>query len=121
MEVKVEGTALDGIIQKALLDALGDVGKEALVKHVMDYLTKPQERGYGNKKISPLMEALDDQTREAAQKFFRERMENDTELLAQFEAIYVEAVQKFNQPDVKKKLTDKIAERVAAAFNSDRY
>lgn len=118
MELKLEGSALQQILEGAVIQALGESGRDALVKHVVEYLTTPKG-GYGAKN-SPLLDALNMAASQAATKYFRDKVENDPTFAAALEQLYADGVKKFLDSDTREKTIDRIADRLSSAFG-DRY
>lgn len=121
MDLKVEGTVLQALLEKATLEALGVAGQEALLKEVVRYLTTaPPSSNYSSIPASPLLIALRTASDRAAVKFFSEKVEKDPEFVAVLEGLYVEAVRRWQSADTREKLVVKMAERLSTAFG-DRY
>lgn len=118
MELKVEGSQLEQIINAAVFQALGETGKEALMQEVVRYLTTTNGR-YGETS-SPLLNALRNAAQGAATRFFAEQIENDAEFRASIEGLYKDAVAKFLNQESREKVVERMAERLSAAFG-DRY
>lgn len=121
MEFKLEGQDLKDILHKAVIDALGETGKEALLKEVVQYLTTERQAYDRAPKVSPLLQALHDAATGAARDYFTKRIEIDNEFAETLERLYLESVKKFTSVENTDKLTTKMAERLSAAFNTDRY
>jgi hypothetical protein len=120
MDLKIEGTQLETVIQTALLQALGAAGQEALVKEVVRHLTTPPpSSGYGRPLGSPLMQALQRASEQAADRYFRERLEKDPEFVAALESLYTDAFKRFNSAESREKTITRMAERLSGAFDKD--
>lgn len=122
MELKLEGSQLDQMIQAAVMQALGDVGKEALMKEVVRYLTQPdRERTYGGQQpASPLTHALRNAAGVAAMRHFTKLLEEDKDFVNQLEALYTDAVKKYLGQENREKIVDAMANRLSEAFK-ERY
>jgi hypothetical protein len=122
MELKVEGSDLQKLIEGAVVQALGESGKDALVKEVVRHLTTPPQRnGYGSgQRPSPLMEALHGAAAQAASAYFRAKVEKDPAFVDALEQLYTDAVKKFLDTDTRAKTIDKMADRLSSAFG-ERY
>lgn len=118
MDLKIEGTDLQKLIEGAVVQALGETGRDALVKHVVQYLTTARS-GYTDK-TSPLLEALHLASTQAANKYFRDKIESDPAFVAALEALYADAVKRFLDSDKREKTVERMADRLSAAFG-DRY
>lgn len=123
MELKVEGTDLSALIEKATIEALGTAGRDALVKEVVRYLTtEPTGSGYNNARPpSPMMVALRNAADRIASKVITERLEKDEEFVKQIEAIYVDAFRRFNDTETRQKLVTRMADKLAEAFSGRGY
>jgi hypothetical protein len=69
-EIKLEGEDLQMVLDAAIMQALGETGKELLIKEVVRYLTTPSGSGIGSK-TSPLMQALHHAAQNAAMVYIR--------------------------------------------------
>ncbi len=119
IDLKLEGTALQQLIEGAVIQALGTTGQEALVRHVVQWLTTPTSSSYGSKN-SPLLDALTAAAGQAANKYFREKVETDPAFVEAIETLYVDAVKKFLDSETREKTVERMADRLSAAFE-DRY
>lgn len=95
MDLKVEGTALQALIEKATIDALGTAGQEALVKEVVRHLTTSPSNSYGQAQPSPLMTALHNASSAAALRYFQSKLESDPAFTDALEGLYRDAVKTF--------------------------
>lgn len=121
MDLKVEGSELQKMIEGAVLTALGTQAKEALVKEVVNHLTtKPSGGGYGHRPSSPLIDALHQAARNAANKYFAQRVETDPDFCNSLELLYKDAVKRFFDTETREKTVERMADRLSAAF-AEKY
>jgi hypothetical protein len=121
MDLKIDGSDLTALIEKATIEALGKTGQEALIKEVIRYLTA-SERGYsGNAQPSPLMRALHTASDRIATRVISEKLEKDEEFVAQVEALYKDAFRKFNDLETREKLVTRMADKLGEAFSGRGY
>lgn len=118
MELKVEGSDLQKMLESAVVTALGEAGRDALVKNVVEYLTTPPRSGYGE--ASPLMRALQTAANQAAHTYFRERLASDEAFQKMFDDLYTEVVKKMMNAETREKLVEKMTSKLSDAFES-RY
>ncbi len=117
MDLKVEGSDLQRLLEAAVMQALGEAGRDALTKHVVQYLTTPVD-GYG-RKASPLLLALQNAAASVAEKHVREKMTSDPEFIAAIDSLYVEAFKKFNSAETREKTIERMSYRLSKAFAED--
>lgn len=115
MELKIEGSNLQTLLEKATLEALGDAGREALVKEVVRYLVTAES--YRNE--SPLRLAMRSAAAGVAQRVLAERIANDPAFVEAIESLYVDAFKKFHDAESREKLVARMAERLSSAFDKD--
>jgi hypothetical protein len=118
MDLKIEGPDLQKLLESAVVQALGEAGREALVKECVKYLTTPQG-SYRDQK-SPLLQALHAAAGEATKRYVTAKMANDPELISMIDSLYVDAFKRFNDAEVRSKLIDRMADRLESAF-SEKY
>lgn len=122
MDLKIEGEQLTKLIEGAVMQALGEAGREAIVKQVVKHLTTaPESTGYGSRPPSPLVRALNDAAERVAHKFLTDKLANDAEFTAAVEGLYLEAFKRFNGAESREKIVTRMADRLSKAFDQDRY
>jgi len=123
MDVKVEKDTLNAALQEAVLRALGENGRELIIREAVAYLTKEEDRGTygGGKQPSKLRQAMEDAADKIARVVFKEKLENDSEFRSHVEKLYEDATKKFFNAETREKLVDKLADKLSRAFSEDRY
>lgn len=111
----IRGEQLDQLLHKAIIDALGDEGRDLLIKETVAYLTTKETGGYGPGR-TPLIRALHVAASSAATRFAQEKIENDPEFQAMLRGVFERAVEQFMQPKVQTKLVDAISSALVRAF-----
>lgn len=119
MELKLEGEALNQLIEGAIIKALGETGQQALIKNVVSYLTTSRS-GYASDKDSPLLKALHAAASDSAAKYFRDKLQNDPTFVNELEKLFTDATKKFFDSETREKTIDRIVDRLSSAFG-DRY
>jgi hypothetical protein len=122
MDVKVEKSTLDAALQEAVLRALGENGRELIIREAIAYLTKEEDRGYGSsKQPSKLRMAMETAAEKIAHAVFTEKLESDPEFKRQVALLYEDACKKFFNVETREKLVDKLADKMSRAFTEERY
>ena len=78
MNVELKDEQLTEVMQTALIQALGEKGKEILLQSVVKHLTTPQQSYSGAIRVTPIQEALNLAANQFASRYFLETMEKDT-------------------------------------------
>lgn len=120
MQIKLEDEQIQNALNAAILVAVGETGKEAIVKEAVRYLTSQDRGSYGNNP-SPLQAALRETSRTIATAVLTERLTHDKEFLASVESLFVEAVRKMLNVENREKLVTRLAEAMAKGISEDRY
>jgi hypothetical protein len=103
----------------AILNALGVAGREAIVKHAVEYLTRPRD-GYRDA-VSPLLQIVRDVAHEIALSTLRERMVGDVAFQSQVRQLYADATAKLFAAETRDKLVERLSGLMADGLTKDRY
>lgn len=121
MKIDVDGTALESLIEKGVVDALGETAKTAIVAEVVRYLTtKTTNNSYGEN-TTPLFAALREATRGIAKRILTERLEKDPEFVAEVEKLYADAAQRMFGVENREAMVARLADAMSEALTKDRY
>jgi len=117
MDLKVGESDLKKLLDVAIIQALGDTGREALVKEVVRYLSTPGEKsGFGREPPSPLMRALQETAESAGRRYFLDKIQNDPAFGAALEQVYAEALRSFVDGPLKEKIVKAMGEAFERVF-----
>ncbi len=117
VSVKVPDEALQAAMHKAILDSLGAIGQEKIIKEVISYLTTEGDSYYGNRKPSPLKGIMYECATTIARATIREQMLNDANFLARVKELYQQVVEKFLSIETREKLVTKLADAFESALS----
>jgi endo-alpha-1,4-polygalactosaminidase (GH114 family) len=118
-ELKLDDAQISSAMNAAILTALGETGKEAIIKEAVAYLAK-QDGSYGNRR-SPLFDIVHDVARKIATTVLTAKLETDEEFRAQVEALYTDALKRVFSVETREKLVEKMANAMGDAITKDRY
>lgn len=121
MDLKLDSEAMQMMLQKIIVDSLGAVGQEALMKEMVRYMTTETTGYNGQKSNSPLMGSLRSACETAATRYIQNKFDTDPEWQKAIDEMYAEGVKRFFQGEAREKAIANIAERMASAFSRDRY
>lgn len=119
LKLNVDATMLEDLLHKGILEALSSSAQETLVQSVVKYLTTPNNSSYGPTG-SPLLQALNQAARDAAFKYFAQRIEKDPVFIAEIDKLFEDALKKFFSSDTREKMVERMADRMSEAFK-ERY
>lgn len=122
LNLKLNGENLETVLHAAVLQALGDPAKQAIIDDVVKYLvTDGPTSSYSNQKQpSPLKAAVYRAAQSIATKLIEDQLVNDPEFVGQVTELYREAWQKLFKGDAREKLVEKISNAMYDALHQ-RY
>ena len=120
MDVKLEGAELSTLLHTALLQALGEKGREMIVQNAVTYLTTRRNEGYGRGSGSPLEEMMQTAARDVARKFIEEMVANDQAFRAKMQSVFAEAAERAFSKENRAGMVESLAgAMVATMWKSD--
>jgi hypothetical protein len=121
MDIKVDPGTLDAALHEAVLRALGENGRELIIREAVAHLVKEESNTYGSKQPSKLRQAMWQAADDIARSVFKKKLEEDAEFRAQVEKLYEDATKRFFNVEHREKFVEKLAEKMSRAFVDDRY
>ena len=116
-------TLNDEVVQAALktavLTAIGKTGQEAIIKYVVDYLTRSSKDNYG-RMAGPLYDIINREADKIAREMIDERLKTDETLTKHIEQLFVDGMKRFMEGD-RDKVVQSIADSLRKAVTGDRY
>lgn len=98
---------LSQLLNKAIIDSLGEDGRQRIVEMAMKFLTTdPPCDSYGRSRPSPLKEIIHDAVRDMARTHCRALIENDPGFQAQITSIFSDASAKMFAGEQREKLVE---------------
>ena len=119
--LNIDNEQINKLLEKAVLDTLGEAGREAIIKECIAYLTENKHSTYSGKVSSPIKDALFSACDRVAKSVIDEKLKNDPEFLALIEGVYLEAMQQAFGPDHRQKMVDKLSNTFVTAFSERGY
>lgn len=114
MKVELDEEKLRTVLDSAIITALGETGKDAIIKEVVKYLTtEPTSWKQGQ---SPLWTALRTSADQAARRYFDEKIATDPEFKKAIDAVYTEAFKMFFDTDFRHRMASEMAQTLSGAF-----
>ena len=120
LKVDVEGTAMEALMHKAVLEALGAQGQSQIVQHAVAYLVKKPDSTYGSK-ASPLLQIVEGAANRIAMTVLSEKLQSDAEFIAQIHSLYADATKRLFEVQTRERLVEKMAAKMAEALSDTRY
>jgi hypothetical protein len=114
--IQLSDEELKQAMHAAILKALGETGREAIIKHAIDYLTTAPRDA-----ISPVLRIVREAARDIAEATLKERLANDTAFVAQVQQLYADATAKLFAAETRDKLVERLSGMMADALTKDRY
>lgn len=124
MKLDVDGTQLEALLHSAIVESLGDKGREAIIREAVAHLTTAPASSSGydrDKRPSPLMSSLHAAARAVAEKHIATKLTEDKAFIEQVEALYVDAARRMFDVENREKLATKLATAMGNAISQDRY
>lgn len=119
MELKLDKEQMDKVLHEAILQTIGESGRELIIKQAVEYLTKETD-GYGGRKgPSPLRSAMNESAREVAKAIVKEQLENDDEFHQKVIELLSDAVKEFFSEGMREKVVGRITNAMYDAFNKE--
>lgn len=119
-EIKLDNDQLNAALHAAILTAIGETGREAIIKSAVAHLTTAPSSSY-DKRGSPLLDVIHNAAREIASACLKEQLASDTEFLAQVKRLYTDATTRMFNVENREKLVEKLSSTMADALTKDRY
>jgi hypothetical protein len=85
-EIKLDDEKLQTVMQVAILEAIGPIGREAIIKQAVQEITKTTSNSYGQKE-GPLWSIIRREAEKIAETIIRGKLEADAEFLAAIEYV----------------------------------
>ncbi len=123
ISVNINSGDLQKLAGEAILAAIDQDKREALIKQALQYLlSKPsKENRYGSESYSPLEEAFHSAIRQVAGAIVNEELAKDDKVKEQVRQMLTDAWVKMNDPERYQKLVDRAADALSKAFIPDRF
>jgi hypothetical protein len=119
-EIKLDDTEVEIAMQAAILQAIGAVGREAIIKCAVAEITKTKN-SHGQMD-GPLWTLIRRESDRIAETILRGKIENDPEFLAAIESVYSEAAKRFlSGAESREKLIEKVVSSMTRVLGGDRY
>jgi hypothetical protein len=112
--VKLNDASVEAALQAAVLAALGEVGREAIVKTALAEITR-SSLGPGGRKEGPLYDVIRTVTYSIATKVIEEKLRADVEFLGFVESVYLHGLRKFMLTD-RDKLVEAVSGKMSEAM-----
>ena len=120
MQLNLSEENLKTALEVAFLNAIGENGKELILKEVVTLLTKPQSDSYYGKKSSMLTDIMYGAARDIAKKLLENKLENDEEFKTAVISVYAEAFQKVFVGEGRERLVTKISDGIYSIMSKER-
>ncbi|MFA5436847.1 MAG: hypothetical protein WC372_12485 [Candidatus Neomarinimicrobiota bacterium] len=120
LKVELNDEQLTTVLHTALLQAVSDKGKEVLLESVVKHLTTVRD-GYGNRRTSPLQDALNLAADQFATQHFRALLANDERIVAVVKDLYEQAYQKLLDEKVKEQVSNAMTSTLIKALTGSGY
>jgi hypothetical protein len=120
LKVELNDEQLTTVLHTALLQAVSDKGKEVLLESVVKHLTTVRD-GYGNRRTSPLQDALNLAADQFATQHFRALLANDERIVAVVKDLYEQAYQKLLDEKVKEQVSNAMTSTLIKALTGGGY
>jgi hypothetical protein len=114
MDLKIDEAAVKEVVAKAIMDQLGEAGRERLVTTALEHLLASPKDGFGRPSYSPLQIAFDQAAQTAAAKIIREEVAESPEFIAKVKEKVGEAIAKMDDVNY----TDNLAQALAQVMKS---
>jgi hypothetical protein len=118
-ELKLSDEQVNAALQAAILAAIGDIGRERIIKEAVSYLLASDTRFKGQP--SPLMEIVQNAAREIAKNILTDKLASDETFTTEVHRLYEDAVKKMFDVSTREKLVERLANKMAEGLEKDRY
>jgi fructose-1,6-bisphosphatase len=118
-ELKLNDEQVNAALQAAILAAIGDIGRERIIKEAVSYLIANDTRFKGQ--VSPLMEIVQNAAREIAKTILTDKLATDETFTTEVHRLYEDAVKKMFDVATREKLVERLANKMAEGLEKDRY
>lgn len=118
--IQLSDEDMKAAMHTAILKALGDAGREAIIKHAIAYLTTAPRDSYRDA-VSPLLQIVRDVARGIAETTLKEQMAGDAAFQAQVRQLYADATAKMFAAETREKLVERLSNMMGDALTKDRY
>ena len=122
MDIKLDAESLKTVIAKAVLDNLGEVQREAIMRGAIEHLlTPPVPSGaYGQRQDpTPIQSAFNQAVRDVALQVARETVAGDTVIREKIRGLLVAAAEKALDGDGK--IVEKLSSALTKALTGSEY
>lgn len=121
MSLELDPAQLQKALDAALLKAIGEKGQEQILKEVIRHLTTEEGSYMHGTRTTPLMAALKQAARQAADNYFSEKLKNDPAFTQALEDLFRDAWKQFVESETRPKLVSEMAYKIADAFKGKSY
>jgi len=118
-EIKLDDAQINKALEAAILVAIGEAGREAIITKAVDYLKRSPTSGYNS--ASPLMEIVQEAARQVAKTLLKDKLAADSEFGRQVVSLYADAARKMFSVENRDKMVDRLANVMADALTKERY
>lgn len=121
-DVKLTDEMLQGVISAAVLRAIDQKTRDALIAGALTHLLNGKSDHWKHKDVSPLEAKFREAVEAFCQERCREMVAANAELKAKIDALLAEAVARvFDNPERREKLVSQLADKVADGMFPSRY
>src|SRR5436190_726560 len=100
MNLKIDDTAMKDLLSHAILSQIDTTQRDNLIQGALTYLITEQSGGYGQQKITPLIQAFNNAVSQTTQKIAMEYISTN--------------------PEIQQKITDLIKDAFVKVFDEQR-
>ena len=121
MDIKLDAESLKTVIAKAVLDNLGEVQREAIMRGAIEHLlTPPPSTGYGSRQDpTPIQSAFNQAVRDVALQVAKETVAGDTVIREKIRGLLVAAAERALDADGK--IVEKLSGALTKALTGSEY
>lgn len=119
MEIKLDTVDFKEVFNAAIIKALDDEKKNALIQGALSHLTTKPSNGYGKQK-TPIENAFEMALNKVARDKIEEFLKTDDSVNKMIEGLIADAVKQING-EGRDKTVSKIAEKIIEGLYSERY
>ena len=120
MDVKLNDEQLNKALEAAILVAIGETGREEIIKNAVAYLTREERSGAYGRSVSVLFRIVNEAAERIARVALEERLRSDPTFIAAVESLYADATKRMFDAAPRETLVQKLALTMAAALSSER-
>ena len=112
--VKLNDASVEAALQAAVLAALGEVGREQIVKVALAEITRSSV-GANGRREGPLYDVIRTVTYNIATRIIEDKLKADVEFLGFVESVYLHGLRRFMATD-KDKLVEAVSARMSESL-----